>query len=88
MTYRDLKGKAFALQRRAYTCCSDDIGQITMLCFYNIKPNFPAGMWVKVTGTVRYFEDKQNGQKFDVPCLEVSEYAITSKPKTEIIYFS
>ena len=88
VTFREFKGKAFALQRQAYTCCSADIGQIHLLCFYDVKPGFPVGQWLKVTGTVRYFEDKQNGQKIDVPCLEVIDYAITSKPDTEIIYFS
>ena len=88
MTFRELKGKAFALVRQAYTCCSADIGQINLLCFYGVKPNFPAGQWLNVTGTVRYFKDSQNGQEFDVPWLEVIDYAITSKPDTEIIYFS
>lgn len=88
MVYREFKGKAFAIQRQAYTCCSADIGQITLLCFYDVKPNFPVGQWLNVTGTVRYFQDQQNGQKFDVPCLQVEEYAITSKPENEIIYFS
>lgn len=88
MVYREFKGKAFAIQRQAYTCCSADIGQITLLCFYDVKPNFPVGQWLKVTGTVRYFEDKQNGQTFQVPCLQVEDYAITSKPDNEIIYFS
>ena len=88
VTFREFKGKAFALQRQAYTCCSADIGQIHLLCFYDIKPGFPVGQWLKVTGTVRFFEDNQNGQKIQVPCLEVTDYAITSKPETEIIYFS
>ncbi|MBR1797857.1 MAG: hypothetical protein IJ757_07615 [Clostridiales bacterium] len=88
VVFREFRGKAFALQRQAYTCCAADMGQIHLLCFYNLKPGFPVGQWLKVTGTIRYFEDKQGGQKVDVPCLEVEDYAITSKPETEIIYFS
>ncbi|MBR3533134.1 MAG: hypothetical protein IKN80_04545 [Clostridiales bacterium] len=86
--FRELKGKAFALQRQAYTCCAADMGQINLLCFYDIKPGFPAGQWINVTGRIRYFEDSQNGQKIDVPCLDVKDYAVTSVPANEIIYFS
>lgn len=86
--FRQFKGKAFALQRRAYTCCADDIGAINLLCFYDVKSGFPAGSWLKVTGRIRYFEEKQNGQVIKVPALEVSDYAVTDKPQNEIIYFS
>jgi len=86
--FREFRGKAFALQRQAYTCCSADIGQINLLCFYDVKPGFPVGQWLSVTGRIRYFEDNQNGQVVHVPCLEVEDYAVTSAPETEIIYFS
>ena len=88
VVFRDFKGEAFALQRQAYTCCANDIGQINLLCFKKISSGFPVGQWLKVTGRIRYFEDKQNGQKVFVPCLTVEDYAITSAPENEIIYFS
>lgn len=88
VVFRDFRGKAFALQRQAYTCCAADVGQIVLLCFYDVKSNFPVGQWLNVTGTVRYFEDNDGGQKVDVPCLQVEDYAITSRPENEIIYFS
>lgn len=86
--YSQFKNRAFALQRQAYTCCADDMGQINLLCYHEFGSGFPAGQWLKVTGTVRYFEDKQNGQTVAVPCLTVDDYSITSKPDNEIIYFS
>ena len=86
--FREFKNRAFALQRRAYTCCADDIGAINLLCFYEVKRGFPVGSWLKVTGRIRYFEEKQNGQTIKVPALEVSDYAVTTKPENEIIYFS
>lgn len=88
IVFKQLNNKAFALQRQAYTCCADDIGQINMLCYHEFGSGFPAGQWLRVTGTVRYFEDKQNGQPVAVPCLTVDDYAITGKPENEIIYFS
>lgn len=86
--FREFKGKAFALQRQAYTCCAADMGQINLLCFYDVKSGFPVGEWLKVTGTIRYFEDKQGGQKVAIPCITVEDYALTSKPDNEIIYFN
>ncbi len=89
VVFREFKGRAFALQRQAYTCCADDIGQINLLCFHEHGAGFPVGQWLKVTGRIRYFEDKQrDGSPVAVPCLEVEDYAITSKPENEIIYFS
>ncbi|MBQ1894268.1 MAG: hypothetical protein II167_01085 [Clostridiales bacterium] len=88
VVFREFKGQAFALQRQAYTCCAADMGQINMLCFYNVKSGFPVGQWLRVTGTIRYFEDKQNGQSVDIPCITVEDYALTSKPDNEIIYFN
>lgn len=88
MVFREFRGRAFALQRRAYTCCANDIGQINLLCFHEYGSGFPAGQWLKVTGMIRYFEDKQNGQTVAVPCLTVKDYSITSAPENEIIYFS
>ena len=88
MIFREFRGRAFALQRRAYTCCANDIGQINLLCFHEYGSGFPAGQWLKVTGMIRYFEDNQNGQKVAVPCLTVKDYSITSAPENEIIYFS
>ena len=85
---REFRGRAFVLQRQAYTCCAADVGMMGVLCMYDVKSGFPAGQWLKVTGTVRYFEDEQNGQKVAVPCLTVENYAITSKPENEIIYFN
>lgn len=87
--HKQFKNQAFVLQRQAYTCCADDIGQINVLCYHQFGSGFPAGQWLKVTGTIRYFEDKQqNGQPIFVPCLTVDDYAITGKPENEIIYFS
>jgi len=85
---RDIRGRAFVLQRQAYTCCSEDIGLINVLCFYNYKSGFPNGAWLKVTGVVNYYEDKDtDGRTVKVPCLKVDDYAVTSKPENEIIYF-
>ena len=86
--FRQFRGKAFALQRQAYTCCANDIGQINLLCFYEYTSTFPVGAWLKVTGTIRYFKDKQNGQEVAVPCITVENYAVTSAPDNEVIYFS
>ena len=85
---REFRGRAFVLQRQAYTCCAADIGVMGVLCMYDIKSNFPAGQWLKVTGQVRYFEDEQNGQKVAVPCLTVENYVVTSKPDNDVIYFN
>jgi hypothetical protein len=85
---REFRGRAFVLQRQAYTCCAADVGMMGVLCMYDVKSGFPAGQWLKVTGQVRYFEDEQNGQKVAVPCLTVENYAVTSKPENEIIYFN
>lgn len=85
---REFRGKAFVLQRQSYTCCAADVGVMGVLCMYNYKSNFPAGQWLKVTGTIRYFEDDDNGQKVQVPALNVEDYALTSKPDNEIIYFN
>ena len=85
---REFRGRAFVLQRQAYTCCAADIGLMGVLCMYDIKSNFPAGQWLKVTGQVRYFEDEQNGQKVAVPCLTVENYVVTSKPDNDVIYFN
>ena len=85
----EYRGKAFALERQAYTCCAADLQPMGILCLYQIKPGFPAGQWLKVTGTVRYFEDKTpDGQKIAVPCLQAEEYALTSKPDNDVIYFN
>ena len=60
-----------------------------VLCFYELRSNFPAGQWLKVTGQVRYFEDDDGqGGKVNVPCLTVEDYAITSKPDNDVIYFN
>ena len=87
LVFREIRGKAFALSRRAYTCCSDDIGQINLLCFLEYGSNFPTGQWVKVTGQVRYYEDDSQGRKMAVPCITVEDYAVTSKPENDIVYF-
>ena len=85
----EYRGKAFALERQAYTCCAADLQPMGILCLYQIKPGFPAGQWLKVTGTVRYFEDNTpDGQKIAVPCLQAEEYALTSKPENDVIYFN
>ena len=88
LVFREMRGRAFALSRRAYTCCADDIGQINLLCFLEYSNNFPAGQWLKVTGQVRYYEDDSQGQKMAIPCLTIDDYAITSAPEDDIIYFS
>ena len=59
-----------------------------ILCMKEIGSNFPKGQWLKVTGRIRYFEDEQDGQKVAVPCLDVEDYVLTSKPENEIIYFN
>lgn len=86
--FREFRGKAFALTRKAYTCCSDDIGRIAVLCFKEYGSSFPAGEYLKVTGTIHFYKDKQNDREVAMPYLEVIDYAITSKPDNEIIYFS
>lgn len=90
VVFREMRGRGFALSRPAYTCCSDDIGQIQLLCLYAYKSNFPANEWLKVTGRVRYFEQKdpQSGNMIPMPCIEVTDYALTSKPEVEMVYFS
>ena len=86
---REFRGKAFILERKAYTCCAADVGKMGILCMYNYKSNFPAGQWLKVTGTLSYYEDDDgSGQKVEVPCLNVEDYAVTSKPDNDIIYFN
>ena len=86
---REFNGRAFVLQRQAYTCCAADIQMMGVLCFYECRSNFPVGQWLKVTGQVRYFEDDDGqGGKINVPCLTVEDYAITSKPDNEVIYFN
>lgn len=88
VVFRQFKNKAFALQRRAYTCCADDIGQINILCYLDYGSDFPVGSWLKVTGEVRYFEEKQqDGTPIAVPCLVVEDYAVTDAPANEIITF-
>ncbi|MCR5617733.1 MAG: hypothetical protein K6F83_05545 [Clostridiales bacterium] len=87
LIFREIRGRAFALSRRAYTCCSDDIGQINLLCFLNYGSNFPAGEWLKVTGQVRYYEDESQGKKMAVPCIVVDDYVVTGAPENDIIYF-
>lgn len=89
MILREFNGRAFVLQRQAYTCCADDIQMMGVLCFYELKSNFPAGQWLKVTGTVKYFEDDDGaGNKINVPCLNVETYALTSKPENDVLYFN
>lgn len=88
LVFREIRGRAFALSRKAYTCCSDDIGQINLLCFCNYGSNFPAGKWLKVTGQIRYYEDDSQGKKMAIPCLTVDDYSITSAPENDIIYFN
>ena len=86
---REFRGKSFILERKAYTCCAADVGKMGILCMYNYKSNFPAGQWLKVTGTLSYYEDDDgSGQKVEVPCLNVEDYAVTSKPDNDIIYFN
>ncbi|MCR4688445.1 MAG: hypothetical protein K5745_02730 [Saccharofermentans sp.] len=85
----EMNGRAFGLQREAYTCCAEDIAPMGIICIYKYGSNFPKGQWLKVTGTVGYFEDQdENGQKMLVPCLNVEDYAITSQPENVIIYFN
>lgn len=89
VVFREFKNKAFALQRQAYTCCADDIGQLNVLCFHEYGKNFPVGQWLKVTGEIRYFEEKQqDGTPIAVPCLQVKDYSITSAPENPMITFS
>ena len=88
MILREFRGRAFVLQRQAFTCCAADVGVMGILCMKELTSNFPAGKWLKVTGRIRYFEDEQNGQKVAVPCLDVEDYALTSKPENDIIYFN
>ena len=85
---REFRGRAFVLQRQAYTCCAADVGIMGILCMKDVTSNFPIGKWLKVTGRIRYFEDEQNGQKMAVPCLEVEDYAVTTKPENDVIYFN
>lgn len=88
LVFREIRGRAFALSRRAYTCCSDDIGQINLLCFLKYGSNFPTGQWLKVTGQVRFYEDDSNGRKTAVPCLTVDDYSVTTPPEEDIVYFN
>lgn len=86
---REFRGRAFVLERQAYTCCADDVGTMAILCMHEYGSNFPKNQWVKVTGRVRYFNEKQrDGSEVAVPCMEVESYVITSKPDNEIIYFN
>ncbi len=89
VTSREMQGRAFGLQREAYTCCAADVTPMGIICMYRYGSNFPAGQWLKVTGTVGYFEDRdEEGNKFLVPCLNVDDYAVTSAPENPVIYFN
>ena len=61
--------------------------QGTRLPIYSDSVN--AQKWIR-TGICKtqLEENEQNGQKVAVPCLTVENYAITSKPENEIIYFN
>ncbi|MBO4408560.1 MAG: hypothetical protein J5786_04730 [Clostridiales bacterium] len=86
---REFRGRAFVLARQAFTCCADDVQVMGILCFKEYKSNFPDGQWIKVTGKIKYFQDKRSdGEPIDVPSLEVIDYSLTSAPENEIIYFS
>lgn len=86
---REFRGRAFVLARQAFTCCADDVQVMGILCFKEYKSNFPDGEWIKVTGKIKYFQDKRSdGEPIDVPSLEVIDYSLTSAPENEIIYFS
>lgn len=88
LIFREMRGRAFALSRRAYTCCSDDIGQINLLCFLEYGSNFPANQWIKVTGQIRYYEDDSQGKKIAIPCITVNDYCLTGAPENDIVYFN
>jgi len=86
---REFRGRAFVLARQAFTCCAEDVQVMGILCFKEYNSNFPDGQWIKVTGRIKYFQDKRNdGEPIDVPSLEVIDYSLTSAPENEIIYFS
>ena len=86
---REFRGRAFVLARQAFTCCAEDVQVMGILCFKEYKSNFPDGQWIKVTGKIKYFQDKRSdGEPIDVPSLEVIDYSLTSAPENEIIYFS
>jgi hypothetical protein len=86
---REFRGRAFVLARQAFTCCAEDVQVMGILCFKEYKSNFPDGQWIKVTGKIKYFQDKRSdGEPIDVPSLEVIDYSLTSAPENEVIYFS
>ena len=86
---REFRGRAFVLARQAFTCCAEDVQVMGILCFKEYKSDFPDGQWIKVTGKIKYFQDKRSdGEPIDVPSLEVIDYSLTSAPENEIIYFS
>lgn len=85
---REHKDEAFVLQRKAYTCCANDIGMISLLCLFRVRSSFPAGKWLSVTGKIGFFRDDSQGQTVAIPCLQVEHYRLTDEPENEIIYFS
>ncbi|MBQ2109483.1 MAG: hypothetical protein II476_05720 [Bacteroidales bacterium] len=57
---REFRGRAFVLARQAFTCCAEDVQVMGILCFKEYKSDFPDGQWIKVTGKIKYFQDKRS----------------------------
>ena len=85
---REHRKEAFVLQRKAYTCCANDIGAISLLCLYKVRGGFPENQWLQVTGRIGFFRDDSQGTPVAIPCLQVENFHITDAPENDIIYFS
>ena len=85
---REHRKEAFVLQRKAYTCCANDIGMISLLCLHKVRGGFPENQWLKVTGKIGFFRDDSQGTPVAIPCLQVENFHITDAPDNDVIYFS
>ena len=85
---REHRREAFVLQRKAYTCCANDIGAISLLCLYKVRGGFPENQWLQVTGKIGFFRDDSQGSPVAIPCLQVENFHLTDAPENDIIYFS
>ena len=84
ITQKENKG-FFVLQRKAMTCCAQDISSLQVICRSIKKPVPDNGQWIKVTAVV----NKSYLEKFDayLPVLIIKDYCMVDEPKDELLYF-
>ncbi|MGN0144496.1 MAG: GTPase, partial [Clostridium sp.] len=75
----------FILQRKAMTCCAEDISSLQVICRSLKMPVPHNGDWVKVTAVI----NKSYLEKFDtsLPVLIVKDYCRVDGPEDELLYF-